>query len=102
MALQKTYTLKGVPITDAYHKIKERRIRGNVAIIIIGVYKDFDSSSNEENQLDEVRKTVEDIDGGDQNFTDYVLTPHATENILQRLQTYLIEKEADYSGASEV
>lgn len=102
MALQQDYTLKNVLHTDAYHNINERRIYDNSALIIIEVYKDQASSSNKQNKLDEIQKLVKDVDGGDQNFTDYVLTPHATKNILQRLQTYLIEKEADYEGAVEV
>lgn len=102
MALHKTYTLKGISIVDAYHKIKENRIGENYVLIIIGIYKDQASSSNEMNEITEKRYLLENIESGDQNFIDYVLTPHATDNILKRIQKYLIEKESDYTGATEV
>lgn len=103
MALQKDYDKEGTIANNvnAYHKIKgDITNYGNkTVIIIIGIYKDSASSSDIANEICERRILLKNINGGDQNFDDYVDTVHATDNKEKRLEQYLIDKEADYTSA---
>lgn len=102
MALQKDYDIKGVMAAGAYHKIKELHILEDTAIVVVGIYKDFASSADTSNEITGRRYAIQDVEGGDQNYTDYLSTVHATDNVFKRAETYLIDKEADYSGASVI
>ena len=93
MALQKTYTFKSISLPDAYHEIKEVIISEDYSTIVIYLFKDSGSSSNSENLVTELLFTVSGADN-----TTYFLTVHATDNILKRAETYLIDKIAEYSG----
>ncbi len=102
MALQKDYDIKGIMATGAYHKIKQLIIGENNAIIIVGIYKDAANAADVINEIDERRYLIEDIEGGDQNYSDYLTAVHATDNAMKRAETYLVDKEADYTSATIV
>ncbi|KKM16278.1 hypothetical protein LCGC14_1687460 [marine sediment metagenome] len=102
MALQKDYDIKGIMATEAYHKIKQLIIGENNVVIVVGVYKDVTNAADIINEINERRYLVKDIESGDQNYTDYFATVHATDNAMTRAETYLVDKEADYVGATTV
>lgn len=104
MALQKDHSIKGVTITGAYHKMKRviHLIDEKKVFVILGPYKDLGNSSDIVNEFPEKECIIENINGGDQNYDDYIGTVHATENIIQRIESYLVEKDPYYLGAAKV
>lgn len=104
MPIQKDYVHKNVPMPNAYHKIK-RKIElpeEGKMLIILGVYKDFVSSSDIINEIAEQECIAKNIDDGDQNYTNYFITAHATKSNPERTENYLTEKDSFYLGATKV
>jgi len=97
MALQNDYTYKGVNITASYQKIEKVSVNDDEAVIFIRVFKDSASASDPGNTVDRKSYVVTGAD-----LTTYFLTVHATDNVVQRAETYMIDKIAEYSTATVV
>ena len=101
MALQKTCTTQGgLPVTDAIYVIESIRINvtNQNATINLSCYKDA-TERTANNALSGI-KTNYSANGTD--FTTYFDTADASNTITEKAQDYLLNEEADFSGATEI